>query len=250
MASCRVAKTYLYSNGSAEGAWYLRQDRYNKGYQSAPACEARMPRNNPYPVEDNAQRAARRARAQIRHYIYAMGATHLLTLTFRINLTDYNSSLAALQRFTRKVKAHISGWDYVAVPERQSRGAWHFHVAVRGYQNVDLLRKLWRECTPDGEGNIHVRAPGGRKNGTWARTSLIAYLSKYISKTLGDREAELRGRHRYTTSEGIEWEETEKEYFQQAGVQVIVDDFIRLAGTEKIRVYTISEKGVGWLSTV
>lgn len=208
-----------------------------------------MAHKNPETFEDHAERAARRARSQIRHYIMAADLSHLLTLTFRVNLTDYNQALLCRQKFFRKVQDQISGWRAISVPERQSRGAWHFHVAVRGFQNVDLLRKLWRECTPDGEGNIHVRAPGGRKNGTWARGSLISYLSKYISKTLRDREAEMKGRHRFSATEGIEWETEEKEYRLQDGEEAIIRDFIQIAGTWNGKVWRDTEKGVGWLAT-
>lgn len=250
MALSRIAKTYLYSNGHRETSWYLRKTDYNGKVQSA-ACHPRAmasEKSLQSSVEEIEARATRRARAAIRHYVMAANLDHLLTLTFRVNLTDYDEALVARQKFFRKVQAHISGWQAVSVPERQSRGAWHFHVAVRGYQSVELLRKLWRESTPDGEGNIHVRGPVGRRT-AWARGNLISYLCKYISKSLRDRDEEMRGRHRYATTQGIEWEETEREYFIQAGVEAIIKDFIQAAGTADIRIWQEPSKGVGWLAT-
>lgn len=249
MASCRVAKTYLYGNGHRETSWHIRNTRYNRNQSAACHPEMAPGKTNLQIQEEVELRAARRAKAQIRHYVMAADLDHLLTLTFRVNLTNYDEALKARQKFLRKIGEHIPGWKAVMVPERQSRGAWHFHAAVRGFQNVELLRKLWRECTPDGEGNIHVRAPNGKAH-AWKRGSLIRYLTAYISKTLRDRELEMKGRHRYAATQGIEWEEEEKEYFIQAGVEAIIRDFLQGAGTiETFWQPKENPYGVGWLAT-
>ena len=73
-------------------------------------------------------------------------------------------------KFIRLVHTYFPEWLYVCVMERQERGAIHFHLGVKGYQGVDLLRSLWR-C-----------------------------VAKYISKGL---ENELNER-RYRASLGIE----------------------------------------------
>lgn len=119
----------------------------------------------------------------------AMGADHLLTLTYRENKTDKEEAMHDVEVFIRNVHEKIPGWKYVMVPERQKRGAIHFHVAVKGFQDVLFLRKVWRKTV--GEGNIDIKYKemksrnGKWKKGdsyTWGKADLAAYLAKYITK--------------------------------------------------------------------
>lgn len=143
-------------------------------------------------------RAARRARSRLRQLILSAGCNHLLTLTYRENVTDYKQSCGDLSRFVRKVKRELPGWVYVAVPEKQKRGAWHWHLAVIGRQDVTLLRAYWRSVI--GEGNIDVKPPRpGAKN---RRLRIVTYLSKYLTKGFSGESRELNG-HRYRATLGI-----------------------------------------------
>jgi hypothetical protein len=93
----------------------------------------------------------------------------------------------------------------VTVAERQARGAYNWHVAVKGWQNLDLLRKCWRAAC--GDGNIDVQGPKNQTgNSQWKHIRLALYLCKYITKELEVREdgEVFVGRHRYRTSLGIE----------------------------------------------
>jgi hypothetical protein len=143
-------------------------------------------------------RAARRARSRLRQLILSAGCNHLLTLTYRENVTDYKQSCQDLSRFVRKVKRQIPGWVYVAVPEKQKRGAWHWHMAVIGRQDVNLLRESWRSVV--GEGNIDVKPP--RRSKKNRRMGIVAYLSKYLAKGFSGESRELNG-HRYRATLGI-----------------------------------------------
>lgn len=146
----------------------------------------------------NEDRAVRRAKSRLRQLILSANLTHLLTLTYRENVTDFNRAADDLNRFVRKMKVHLPGWLYVSVAEQQERGAWHWHLAVRGRQNVDLLRTVWREIV--GEGNIDVSAPkGSRKD---QRLYLVQYLGKYLVKAfaIGDRKL---NKHRFRSSRNI-----------------------------------------------
>ena len=143
-------------------------------------------------------RAIRRARSTVRQLILAASLDHLLTLTYRANVTDYGRASADLSRYIRKVRRSFLGAHYVAVPEQQQRGAWHWHLAVRGRQDVYLHRAAWLQVV--GDGNIDVKAPVvGASRGPLA---LARYLSKYLSKgfTAGNRR--LNG-HRFRASHGI-----------------------------------------------
>jgi hypothetical protein len=61
---------------------------------------------------------ARRARSRLRQLILASGCDHLLTLTYRENITDYRQACLDLSRFVRKVKRVQPGFLYVGVPEK------------------------------------------------------------------------------------------------------------------------------------
>lgn len=143
-------------------------------------------------------RAVRRARSRLRQLILSAQADHLLTLTYRENVTDYKQASNDLSAFIRLVRTYLPKWVFITVPERQKRGAWHWHLAVVGRQDVDLLRRCWRHVV--GEGNIDVQKPKRRKN---RRLGIVAYLSKYLAKGFAENDRELNG-HRYRASLGIQ----------------------------------------------
>jgi hypothetical protein len=140
-------------------------------------------------AEDNQDRAARRARSRLRQLILATRADHLLTLTYRGNVTDFERACEDLSKFVRVVKGHKPDWTYIAVAERQKRGAWHWHLAVRGRQDVGLLRASWRRVV--GDGNIDVAAAQASRHA--APLALVRYLGKYLYKGFAD-DRELNAR--------------------------------------------------------
>lgn len=143
-------------------------------------------------------RARRRARSRLRQLILTANANYLLTLTYRANVTDFRQASSDLGRFVRKVKKYLPRWVYIAVPERQQRGAWHWHLAVIGRQDVKLLRACWRKVV--GEGNIDVQRP--RPGMANRRLALVRYLGKYLAKGFEEGNKELNG-HRFRASLGI-----------------------------------------------
>lgn len=147
--------------------------------------------------EENKQRAMRRARTAVRQSIMAAQLDHLLTLTYRENQMDPVLAWKHFARFRRLLRKHRRGrtFPYVAVLERQKRGAIHVHAAVSGYQDVRLLRVLWNEAIGDFEGNIDVKFFRQRL------PTLARYLTKYITKDIGADHCE--GDHRYKRSRGI-----------------------------------------------
>lgn len=148
---------------------------------------------------NNEDRAARRAKSRLRQLILSANLTHLLTLTYRENVTDFKRAADDLNRFVRKMRIHLPAWLYVAVAEQQERGAWHWHLAVRGHQDVELIRHLWREIV--GEGNIDVSAPKGTRKDQ--RLYLVQYLGKYLVKTFASGDRKLN-KHRFRASRNIQ----------------------------------------------
>lgn len=146
----------------------------------------------------NLARSVRRSKAQVRRKCMAGGLDHLLTLTYRQNVTSLDSAFYDAKRFIRLVRKRLPEWKYVLVPEFQKRGAVHFHMAVRGFQDVRLLRRCWLEVV--GAGNIDVQGPRFSGSVKWKLPKLASYLSKYITK---DQSA-ANARQRYRVAEGIE----------------------------------------------
>ena len=142
-------------------------------------------------------RAIRRARSRLRRLVLSANADHLLTLTYRDNVTDFQQACADLGRFVRRVRAILPFWVYIAVPEQQQRGAWHWHLAVVGRQDVALLRASWRDVI--GDGNIDVQQPKSRS--TNRRLALVRYLGKYLAKGFQEGPGIP---HRYRASIGIQ----------------------------------------------
>ncbi len=119
-----------------------------------------------------------------------MAADHLLTLTYRENVTDFEIAARDLTRFIRVVSNRYPAWQYVAVPERQHRGAFHWHIAVKGWQDVAFLRAAWLSVVGKNQGNIDVRAPkawssrrADQREAPPPSIRIAFYLAKYISKS-------------------------------------------------------------------
>lgn len=139
----------------------------------------------------NKERATRRARTKVRRLCKAKGLTTLLTLTYRENMQDRERMQRDLDVFLKRVRRVIPELEYVCAFERQKRGAWHAHIAVRKVlshyvhkralvQSYDLLRSMWRAVVGVDNGNVDVSR---NKRVQRSSAKLAAYLSKYIGKT-------------------------------------------------------------------
>jgi hypothetical protein len=178
-----------YGNGLAEAGWsFVSSGQFTKAVRGL-SDQREMHEN----------RAIRRARSRIRQLILSTKADHLLTLTYRENLTDFDLACLHLSKFVRIVKAKSPGWVYIAVAEQQKRGAWHWHLAVCGRQDVDCLRSAWRGVV--GDGNIDVKPPRRRKGNR--QLALVRYLGKYLAKGFKEGSRGLNAR-RFRASRGIE----------------------------------------------
>jgi hypothetical protein len=161
-------------------------------------------------LQQNLNRAVRRSKQNIRWLCKAMEADRLFTLTYRENQIGRDQTRADFQRFLRLVRSGWRGqvgipdWQYVAVLEKQDRGAFHIHCAVKGFQKIKFLRACWYKalgCSPDvtGEntpGAVNVTNPDkarwGHTGREWKVNKLAGYLTKYLSKTFDDSSSEKR----------------------------------------------------------
>lgn len=160
----------------------------------------------------NLARSVRRSRQTVRHTIKALEADHMLTLTYRENMQDVDRLKADFKRFVRMVIARYPDWRYVAVKETQERGALHLHLAVKGRQPLNYLRKCWYvaigggvdDSGQDTKGQINVKAPHRRwRSGgkAWKVDKLASYLTKYMGKEF--EGGEMHHAKRYWASKTI-----------------------------------------------
>ena len=89
----------------------------------------------------------------------------------------------------------------VGVPELHrgggvNDGGFHFHFAVHGFLDVAVLRAAWWQVVGEAQGNVQVESRCQLKTDAVAR-----YLTKYISKSLGDGRD--KGQHRYRRSQNL-----------------------------------------------
>jgi hypothetical protein len=148
--------------------------------------------------EEDQKRSQRRAASGLRRACQTMDADHLVTLTYRENVTDFEIAARDLTRFIRIVTSKKPTWQYVAVPERQQRGAFHWHIAVRGWQDVAFLRAAWLSVVGKNQGNIDVAAPrawssrrADQREAPPPSIRIAFYLSKYISKSFTEDTIDL-----------------------------------------------------------
>jgi len=104
----------------------------------------------------------------------------LITLTYAENVTDIRRARKDFKAFADRIRnVYGSTIRYVAVPERQARGAIHFHALFWGLpvktasneRKSRLVASLWRKGFVD-----IIKTDGSKK--------LAHYLIKYLSKTL------------------------------------------------------------------
>jgi len=115
--------------------------------------------------------------------------THLnkfLTLTFRDNVTDVTQANDLFQTFIKRLRRQYSKFQYIAVPERQHRGAIHYHILCSlPFVPVIQIAKMWSH------GFVSIR----RVDRT---TNLARYVSKYLGKDLFD--VSMKGKKKFFCS--------------------------------------------------
>ena len=166
----------------------------------------------------NHKRSVRRSKQKIRWLCKAIEADRLFTMTYRENIEDRAKVRLDFQNFLRSVRhgfkvkhddgsytvyPAIEDWRYVAVLEKQDRGSFHIHCAVKGFQKIKTLRAAWYKAaggrgdevgglTP---GQVDVTSPykrwGGRSR-EWKVNKLAGYLTKYLDKTFDEASPEKR----------------------------------------------------------
>jgi len=143
--------------------------------------------------EGNVISSVNRSKRRVRHLIKSMGCDRLLTLTKRENDPEAFWTVQdwafAWDRFNRLCKKMGVTLVYVAVLERHKKGNYHLHAAISGRINVKHIRKIWLSCCGGvkGSGNVDIAMKQGLTTHK-RRAGLAKYVSKYVSKQLGQTE--------------------------------------------------------------
>lgn len=156
--------------------------------------------------EKNRDRAARRAKTQVRRRCKAIQADSMLTLTYRENMTDIERLMRDVKAFVKRLR-DLGPFEYVLCVEPQKRGALHVHMACQSFpawmkdengvrvKSYNLIRSMWRRVVGRDNGNVDLTRP--RRN---APHRIASYIAKYVSKNLEDAVFNAKS---YWSSKGI-----------------------------------------------
>jgi hypothetical protein len=190
--------------------------------------------------ERNLARAARRAKTQVRRRCKMIGATQMLTLTYRENMTDVDRLARDFKLFIQRMRQY-GEFEYVAGIEKQKRGALHMHLAICALplwmkrsdgikvKSADLVRSVWRGVVGLNNGTINLTKP--RRN---AVHRIASYIAKYIAKTL---EEAVFNKKSYWSSKGIPKPKVDKLWFSKDDstwdiVSLLAQEFISRGFTD------------------
>lgn len=158
--------------------------------------------------EKSTERAARRAKTQVRRRCKVIQADCMLTLTYRENMQDETRLQADFKAFRKRLDT-IGAFQYVATIEKQERGALHLHIACQHFpaylrdeagtrvKSYNVIRAMWRRVVGRDNGNVDLTRPRGRNSAH----RIASYIAKYVSKKVS--EAALNSKS-YWSSRGIE----------------------------------------------
>lgn len=147
--------------------------------------------------EASIARATRRARANARIRCKASAFDSLFTFTYRANVQDRDLVARHWKEVVRRVRRVIPDFAYLAVIERQQRGALHLHVATHRLppaldwkgvkvKSWSVLRAIWRDVVGELGGNFDESKRRHRSRASSLR--IAKYVTKYIAKDFDDGE--------------------------------------------------------------
>lgn len=134
--------------------------------------------------------------------------TSFLTLTTKENISDRNHFKDLLKTFIKRFNYHIfqtkkSKLKYIAVLEKQKRGAWHAHILLFSVPYVPhrQLLELW------GHGAVRIN-----KVDVDSKENRGRYVTKYFEKGIGQELLENFGKQAYLSSRNLKKPDEDKFY--------------------------------------
>lgn len=119
------------------------------------------------------------------------------TFTFSENLTDLGEAKRRWHNLVRRMERirKTKGFDLegCGVWERQKRGAWHLHVVINSFIDVNWLRSTAVECGFGPQMRLeYIRGQNKKPPGLGAFKDIkvvVRYLLKYVLKTMDDADS-------------------------------------------------------------
>lgn len=125
-----------------------------------------------------------------------LSRTSFLTLTFKENLTDLKKAKYEFEKFLKRLNYHLyktkkSMIKYIAVPEQQQRGAWHFHILLFDVPYIpnDDIARIWQN------GFIKINQVKFQNI-----LEVYKYITKYLTKQFSENQKYLK---RFLSSQGF-----------------------------------------------
>jgi len=152
-------------------------------------------------TDENLRRCILSTKSLIKRIILnqTFNKTTFLTLTFKENITDKDFCVYEFTKFMQRLnyliyKTKKKQIKYIAVPETQKRGAWHFHILLFDVPFIPIssMRKIWKY------GNFDMTKVNNIKD----QNHLANYISKYIQKDF-IRNIK-KGSKKYFASKGLD----------------------------------------------
>lgn len=127
--------------------------------------------------------------------------TSFLTLTTKANIQDRTEFNTIFDKFIKRLNYHIyhskkRQIKYIAVLERQKRGAWHAHVLLFSFPYVPHkeLLKIW------GHGAVRINKLDSLDDSSNAGR----YVAKYMEKGIGQELLESLGKKAFYSSRNLQ----------------------------------------------
>lgn len=140
--------------------------------------------------------ARMRAGSTVRKLVKENNLCYHWTLTYAENMEDRTRAVRDFKTFVQRLNYRartptIPKVPYVAVMERQKRGAIHFHFATSVYIDVHMLEAAW------GHGFVKVEKHSGELD------KVSGYLSKYLKKEMEKQDINGEKQKLYFNSKGL-----------------------------------------------
>ena len=209
-----------YGNGLKECALWLHNPDLQKDLKRAIDRAEGVPKERGEgDLAENGARARRRAKQQVRVWCKSAFVNSLWTLTFQELVLDRELVLRLLDRFRRRVETLLPGWKYLAVLERQERGAWHIHLATHALPRMlavsghggkpamakswNVMRAVWRAVIANVGLHGNFDEAKRKRNGSSIKGAgkIARYIAGYVAK---DMENSSLNRKRYSCSKGVD----------------------------------------------
>ncbi len=215
--------------------------------------------------EQNIDCAVRRAKKDVRHKCKVMLVNALWTLTYKSNVQDRALVLKHFDAFRRRVAALHDGngnlifpeWRYIAVLEKQDRGAYHIHLATHALpqritqggskvKSWDVMRAIWRSCAGQYGGNFDE----SKRTSRWSAHrkpvrgagAIASYIAGYVAKDM--HESQLN-KKRYSSSKGIDIPEAYKALFtSEKTMRELIELAYAAVGDNITRAWFDSTRGI------